>query len=558
MSNSKHETSRRGFLRMAAMAGGGVAVHESLVALGMIRPPEAETYRGRPQLRTGTDTSVVILGAGVGGLAAAYELQKAGVRCQILEVSKRSGGRNLTVRRGDVIQQIGHPDQVCGFDEGLYLNAGPGRIPYHHQAMIEYCQELDVALEIYVMESRANRFQTTKAWDGAFQLNRQVANDTRGYIAQYLAEAIQGGCYHDKLDGDQRRELLDLLVEFGKIDPADGFLYKGSQRDGFELPPGILPGVLAKPLEFADLLSSGFWNDGFYQPEDFNWQPTLFQPVGGMDKIVEGFERQVGPSIVHNARVVAVRNHADHVEVVYEDTVLGSRVTVTADYCISNIPLPVLSRIDDDGTFTPRFRDAIGQVPFADTAKVGWQADRRFWEESDVGNQAYGGISWTDHLITQMWYPSNDYFSRKGVLTGAYNFGADARRLAGLDLAARLDEAFEGGRRLHPDGFAASVPKALGLSIAWQQVPHQLGGWADWSAVESARGSDGAVDTYTTLLAGDGRFQICGDQLSQLSGWQEGAVLSAHFVIERILGVQKRALPTVGSVPRTRAVTGVI
>ena len=93
----------------------------------------------------------------------------------------------------------------------------------------------------------------------------------------------------------------------------------------------------------------------------------------------------------------------------------------------------------------------------------------------------YGGISYTTDDITQMWYPSWSYFGQKGILTGAYNYDDKARYLASLQLEQRLDHALRGGQRLHPN-FAQHVPKELGLSIAWQQVPHQLGGWAEgWS-----------------------------------------------------------------------------
>lgn len=54
----------------------------------------------------------------------------------------------------------------------------------------------------------------------------------------------------------------------------------------------------------------------------------------------------------------------------------------------------------------------------------GERANKCFWE--DDRNTMYGGISWTDHNITQIWYPSNDYFSSRGTLTGAYNFGKNA------------------------------------------------------------------------------------------------------------------------------------
>ena len=62
---------------------------------------------------------------------------------------------------------------------------------------------------------------------------------------------------------------------------------------------------------------------------------------------------------------------------------------------------------------------------FYPACKVGWQANRRFWEEDQrdeqgniiYGRRIYGGISYTEHPITQMWYPSEGYFSKKGTLT---------------------------------------------------------------------------------------------------------------------------------------------
>jgi hypothetical protein len=74
--------------------------------------------------------------------------------------------------------------------------------------------------------------------------------------------------------------------------------------------PGIEAcGTLLEPLTLADLVSSKFWNDRFYQAEEYEWQPTLFQPVGGMDKIWHGFLRTpVGKHIRYNREVAGVFN----------------------------------------------------------------------------------------------------------------------------------------------------------------------------------------------------------------------------------------------------------
>jgi monoamine oxidase len=546
---------RRKFLHMVGLAGGSVAVYESMVALGMLRTPLA--YAGPPKLPDGSGAgkSVLILGAGVGGLTAAYELQKVGYDVWILEATARTGGRSHTVRQGDTIEQIGRPDQVCQFDDpSLYLNAGPGRIPYHHQAVLSYCRELNVELQVYVMETRANLFQTPaqKAFDGQPVKNRRVANDTRGYISELLAKAVNKNALDKELDGVDRAKLLDLLSVFGDVDAAQGYKYEGSSRSGYDVEPGVVePGDIVKPLDFKRLVSSEFWRHRFYQPEDYEWQTTLFQPVGGMDKFAHALADQVKDRIIKNAEVLQVYNGDDGVRVVYRDRVTGAQSEKRADYCISNIPLPLARKVIAKDTFSDDYKKAAGTVTFANTCKVGWQANERFWESKE--NQIFGGISWIDHPMTQMWYPSNDYFSRKGVLTGTYNYDSKTKKTAEqfgkLSFEDRLRLAREGAERLHPD-FAKHVPMELGLSIAWQMVPFQEGGWSDWDWTKPEQQA-----AYDRLLEPDKRFQVVGDQVSYLPGWQEGAVLSAHHVIEKIAGLERAPMlrKAAGTTLRRRA-----
>jgi monoamine oxidase len=523
---------RRNFLELVGKAGGAAAVYETMTALGLINLPEA--WAGPPALPPGSGAgkSVLILGAGIGGLTLAYELSKADYHCEILEAQERAGGRSFTARRGSVITEEsakhGTTHQECKFDDGLYLNMGPGRLPYHHRRVLHYCEELGVPLEVYVMSTTANRYQTEGAFGGRPQLNRRIANDTQGYIAELLAKAVRKGSLDQDLGEADRVKLLDLLEVFGDLGAEKGCppeAYCGSTRSGCAEPLTVFQECLpAQKLELGALLKSDFWRHKFYQPIDFEWQPTLFQPVGGMDQIVEGFKRKIGKLIRYRSEVIDIRLQETGVEVTYRDRGTGARTATRADHCVSNIPLPVLKKIPSN--LSPEYKGAIELGKFADTCKVGWQANRRFWETKD---EIYGGISYIHHTITQMWYPSNDYFSQKGTLTGAYNYDDAARELGGMSLAERLDKGRQGAIRLHPE-FQDDhlVPQALGLSIAWQNVPFQHGGWVDWGSGEA---DDKA---YARLLAPEGRFYIVGDQVSTLPGWQEGAMMSAEHVLSQI------------------------
>src|ERR1044072_9729125 len=137
--------SRRDFLNWAGAVGGSTAVYREAMASGF-SPSPARAAR-RQLTASGKSKKVLILGAGISGLTSAYELNKQGYEVQVLEASFRAGGRNMTVRNGDRIDETGFP-QVCNFDKDpdLYFNCGPARIPGHHVNLLGYCQELEVEL----------------------------------------------------------------------------------------------------------------------------------------------------------------------------------------------------------------------------------------------------------------------------------------------------------------------------------------------------------------------------------------------------------------------------
>lgn len=577
MTEAKKGLTRRRFLERVGMAGGSVALYETMTALGLINLPEA--WAGPPQLTPGSGAgkSVVILGAGIGGLTAAYELMRAGYSCKIIELTERAGGRNHTARRGTVVNEVNDKGvatrQVCAFDEGLYLNLGPGRLPYHHRRMLHYCQELGVALEIYVMETMANLFQSDKAFGGKAQIKRRIANDMQGYISEMLSKAVSQNALNSELDAGDRNKLLCLLKNYGDLgennvcgtcgktkcktcnastcsdcascdkECVSCFQYSGSTRSGCEKPMSVYEQCEPETrLKLQELLSSEFWRFRFYQSFEYEWQPTLFQPVGGMDKIVEGFVRKVGSLIQPNTKTLDIQVRDDGVTVVVESG--GTRSSINADYCISNIPLPLLKNIKNN--FTTDFDAAVRQCEFAPTCKLGWQANQRFWESNQW--QIYGGISYTDDPITQMWYPSYDYFTKNGTLTGVYNYDNDAIAFGNMSLADRIVMARKGAVKFHPE-FADTrlVPSDKAISIAWQNIQNEGGGWADWKP-------DSAADAkaYSRLLAPDRRFFVVGDQVSPLPGWQEGAMMSAQHVVEQIGGRLPKTIPQIRRAPNTR------
>src|SRR4030095_15593863 len=171
---------RRRFLTRVGAAGGASLVYEAMTGLGLLAAPAQTRFELSGRV---SNVRVLILGAGLAGLTAAYELGKVGYDCRLLEGRARPGGRVFTVRRGTVSEEDG-PTQTAAFDEGLYFNAGPMRISHHHHTTLAYCRELQVPVEVFVADSESAYFYQTRSstLTGRRIRLREARADFDGYV----------------------------------------------------------------------------------------------------------------------------------------------------------------------------------------------------------------------------------------------------------------------------------------------------------------------------------------------------------------------------------------
>ena len=103
-------------------------------------PPPTMLQSPRPgdwPVNVGVGRSVAILGGGIAGMTAALEMTRLGYSCTVLEAQPQAGGRVKTIRSGDTVTET-DSTQTCLFDvdPDLYFNAGPSRIPHHHEFLL--------------------------------------------------------------------------------------------------------------------------------------------------------------------------------------------------------------------------------------------------------------------------------------------------------------------------------------------------------------------------------------------------------------------------------------
>jgi monoamine oxidase len=514
---------RRSLLRLVGTVAGSAVMYQAMTELGYAGESD---FTGPIELDGDPKgASVLILGAGMAGMTAAYELRKAGYKVHILEYNARPGGRNWSLYGGDTYTELGGFTQHVRFDKGLYLNPGPWRLPYHHHAMLYYCKLLNVALEPFVQVNYNAYVHSTTAFGGVPQRYRAVHADFNGYVAETLAKATHQSKLDEAVTREDQEILLEAMREWGALDK--NYEYKKnlltSERRGYDSDPGgglnSVP-VPSQPMAMGDLFRSRLW-EGIFAGHIYEFQNMLFQPVGGMGMIGKAFGKKLGNVIQYDAKVTDIHQDGKGVTVTYVDARTGGVPRqAKADWCLCTIPASILGQIPMN--VGAPMKNAIDALYYEAAIKVGLQFRRRFWEQDEA---IYGGMSYTDQQIGMIGYPSTGYFKEgPGVLLGAYTFGTNAIEMTAMAPDARVKLAVASGARIHkqyPSEFQN------GVAVAWSRVPWTLGCAGHWT-------DELRKEHYDNLCAIDGRIVLAGEHASRLPAWQEGAVLSALDAIGRL------------------------
>jgi monoamine oxidase len=528
--------SRRDFLMRVGQAGGYSAAFSAMQGLGLMpRAVALEPMTVAPG--TGKGLKVVIAGAGIGGLVAAYELRALGYDCTVLEARARPGGRNWTVRGGDHVDFLDGTKQRCEWDPGNYQNVGPARLPSTHLNMLGYCRKLGVELQVEVNTTRSSFLQNDNSFGGKPVVQRQAINDTRGHVSELLMKCVNAGNLDADLSADDKTRMLDFLRIYGPLDNAGK--YVGSDRAGYSVYPGAgnQDGVLSKPLDMDTLLHEDFWQGLLYE-EVNDWQATMFQPVGGMDRIPYAFSKSLGTIIKYDSPVTSIMKKDKGVTVMY--TSGGSTHSIDADYCVCDIPLSILKKTDNN--FSAPYKQVIADSTFGYAYKVVWES-RRFWEQD---YNIYGGLEFVSQGPSPVWFPSAGMFSPRGVMVSGYT----DIRASGFDkmtLPQVLDASRSSVEKLHP-GHGKELEKPI--YVNWGQIKWNEGSWIAGYGDGQTRGGNGATRQgsaapaaapprgsspgYEIIIQPDGPVYFTGDTCSHIVGWQEGAAVASLRTVKMI------------------------
>ena len=464
---------RRQFLTRVGQAGGYSAAFLTMQAMG-ITPLRAEnTLPLAVAPSTGKGVKVVILGGGISGLVAAYEMKALGYDCTLLEARERPGGRNWSVRGGDKIVFTDGTAQTCTFDPGHYQNVGPARLPSIHNTMLGYCRKLGVPLEVEINTSRSSFLQNDAANGGKPVVQRQVVNDTRGHVSELLAKCIAKGALDQELTAQDRDRMLSFLRLYGSLDEAGK--YSGSHDAGYVKKPAqeTRPAISASPSTCtpSSTKTSGMASS-LKKPS--RCRPPCSSPSAAWTEFPTPSPKpSAKPSNSAPRSPRFARPPTASASATRRPASQRQLRPITASAACRSI---LLKKIPND--FSAPFKKIIAECTYAGAYKIAWES-RRFWEQD---YNIYGGLEFLNTGCSPVWLPSAGLFSPRGVLVSGYGFDSPPEfdRLT-------LEEKFAASRhsieRLHP-GHGHELEKPI--YVGWHRVPYNEGSWI--ASLRSKRG----------------------------------------------------------------------
>jgi monoamine oxidase len=442
---------------------------------------------------------VIILGAGMAGLVAGYELARRGFRPVIVEARQRIGGRVYTIR---------------DLAPGLYAEAGAMRIPRIHELTLGYCKAFGLELRGCVSGNPRALIHVGG--------HRMTAGEARLRFPADLFPLARHevGRSNDELWNDSTDEARALYERHGaaafdrlaaKLDAYSirGFLKAEGWSEGAIDRYGVLT-VAESTLNTGILQELREVLGGAYTDTQ--------EIVGGMDLLPMAFYERLKDGIHLGTEVLALEQ--DETSVTVHARTGAQRRTFHGDYVLCTLPFSVLRGIETKPAFSAGKQKAIRQLHYDAATKIFFQVRRPFWETTDG---IHGGTTVTDLPVRRIVYPNQPSHPReRTMLLASYTWGQDALRWSAMTPDQRIEKALGDVARIHPevvDEFES------GISYSWYQDPYAMGGYALFEP-----------DQRTTLGADirrpEGRVHFAGEHCSSWPAWVEGAVESGLHAAE--------------------------
>lgn len=463
---------------------------------------------------------VVILGAGMSGLCAAYELEKRGHTCVILEAERSHvGGRVRTIR----------------FEGDLHGEAGASQVPKAHVLTRHYIQECGLQLRpvsvngskgFYYVRGQRLRAEDSTRLSSIYNLSGSESALTPDEV---LATVV--GSHLAELTEQEKAEIFARRIQSAAVQKMDeqSMLQwckaAGFSDDAIEM-MSATSGFLGDLLYFSAL--------SFVRVAENHGE--MEEIVGGTDRLPSALADKLESKPRTGCEVIQIERYdeSQRAAAVYREGNTLKREE--GDFVLCTIPFPVLSQIETP--FSGNKQRAIRDLSYDSATKVLAVARDRFWE---VDDDIYGGSTLTDLPLATIHYPSDNAQVKdpkvsisSAILTASYAMGSQARRLAYLSPRERHKLVQQNLRKVHPQVSQEGTIQQL-ESWSWDNHRWSLGAWSFMKPYQH-------TSLYEHIVSPEGRIYFAGEHTSTNPAWMQSAVESSLRAVTAMLTEAQRGL----------------
>jgi monoamine oxidase len=445
---------------------------------------------------TSRDKTVTVVGAGLAGLSAAFDLHLAGWQVTVLEARDRVGGRVHTIRN---------------FSDGLMAEGGGEFVEEDHARMIALADRFGLKLaragnwrgeknDWFSFGGRSGRVSDAGLWgfDLMHEIGREwefLAELSRRVPDPYQPQAAREAA---RLDAQSAH---DWVVSLDAHPLAKQYFIQHIRSE-----------YTCEPERYSLLDLAR--NAKMYYTEA--GRPPSMRVVGGNDQIPRALANAL-PDVRMNAVVESIRVGPDEVAVSFQQA--ESQQTIESDFAILAIPLTTARLIDFNGSLPAAHQKMVNEISYGAVTKVLIEYRRRFWNERN-----WNGRLTTDAPIVMTWHATSHFEHERGIIT-AYTGGGPGADLSAMTDEERIDAAVSEIERLFP-GSSELIENVH--TVAWINEPFTRGSYMALAPGE-------ALKHWQILFQPAGRLFFAGEHATAIQGFMEGAVESGQRAAATIL-----------------------